>query len=109
MRGLEMHGLDGRHGQARCERRVVRGEHEIRAALDHVELVAHRARRLAQVRGSDDIEHDLGRRRDLEPDRAERANSATDAEVEREAGASDQQPAACQQCGTARGGDHTCT
>jgi hypothetical protein len=93
---FEAHELDGRHGQALCERRAVRGEHKIRAALDHLELGAHRARRRAQVRGGNDVEHDLGRCRDLGPDRAQRAKPAPAPEVEGEACTGDQEPA-CRQ------------
>ena len=49
VRPLEAHRLDGGHGEPEGERREVRGEHEVRAALEHVELAAQRTRRPTQV------------------------------------------------------------
>ncbi len=83
-------GLDRRHRQARRHGREVRGKDEIRAALDHLQLAPQSARGPAEVRGGDDVEHDLGRRGDVQRDRAERPQPAADADVERQAGARDE-------------------
>jgi hypothetical protein len=68
----------------------VGGQHEVAAALEHVELAAQRARRPAEVRSGDHVEDELRRRGDVERDRSERADPPADADVERQPRARDE-------------------
>ena len=76
MRPLEANGLHRRHREPGRDAREVCGQHEIGAALDHLELAAQRARRPAEVGRRDDVEHNLGRSSDVERDRPERPDPA---------------------------------
>jgi hypothetical protein len=61
---------------------VVGRQHHVAAALEHLKLGRHRPRRSAQVRGGDDVGHDIRGRGDVDRLWAEWPGSPTDAEVQ---------------------------
>src|SRR5438067_10079180 len=81
LRPLETHRLDGCR-QATFDRGVMRGENHVRALLPDVEFLLECARRPAEIRRRDHIEHELSWRSDPTCDRAERLNRPTDAEID---------------------------
>ena len=83
--------------------REVRGEDQIGAALDHLQLAPQRARRPAEVRRGDDVEHDSGGAAMFSAIGPSGRKPAADAEVERQPGARDKRSPRGEQ-GTGDGG-----
>ena len=72
----------GRARDAALDLREVRCEDHVRAAFPHVEVVFHRARRLAEVRTSDYFEDSFAVGGNLPGHRAEFANTSADTAVD---------------------------
>ncbi|MFN2470991.1 MAG: hypothetical protein ABR583_08385 [Gaiellaceae bacterium] len=59
------------------------GEHHVDAAFEDAQLSLERARRPAEVRRRDHVEHDIARRVDPQRQRAERPQRPADIDIDR--------------------------
>lgn len=93
MRAIEADGLNGCCGES-SDNGEVGSKHHVAAAFEHFQLVAKRARGTVKVGAGDDIEDGVRRRGNRAADRPERANAASQVEVERERAACKERVAA---------------
>jgi len=75
-RAFEANGLDGCRCTKSC-RRAMRRQHHVRATLQDLQLVSHRARSPPEIRRRDNVEHLFRRRREIAFDRSQRAPTTT--------------------------------